>query len=289
MLSSLIAEVRIIRLKHTVWIVFMISLCIILFIIVDARRDNSTELIFGGTEGGTIKSDYIAPAKEEDDKADELGGLKWPDIDITEHQYSIVNDDNLLSAVYYPDVEVIDAGYVTYYGTKYDTETMPYLIAMLDAVREAGYSIYVNSGYRSYSYQEQIFNGTASSIAEQMGITGKEAYLKPEYQEAVEKARHITGYPGASEHQLGLAVDLVDRYRGTLRYDAMDQDMFAWLDAHCCEYGFIKRYPSKKLLLTGWDESWHYRYVGVEAATFIMQNDLCYEQFYAHYDPEFTY
>lgn len=267
----------------------MISLCLVLFVIVDARRDSSTELIFGGVEGGTIKSDYVPPEQIIEEEPDELGGLKWPVIDITEHQYSMVNDKNLLSAVYYPDVEVIDAEYVTYYGTKFDTETMPYLIAMLDAVREAGYSIYVNSGYRSYSYQEQIFNGTASSIAESMGITGKEAYMKPEYQEAVEKARHITNFPGASEHQLGLAVDLVDRYHGTLKYDNMNQEMFAWLDQHCFEYGFIKRYPQKKLLLTGWDESWHYRYVGVEAATFIMKNDLCYEQFYAHYDPEFEY
>ena len=267
----------------------MISLFLMLFVIVDARRDSSTELIFGGVEGGTIKSDYVPPEQVVEEIPDELGGLKWPVIDITEHQYSIVNDKNLLSAVYYPDVEVIDAEYVTYYGTKFDKETMPYLIALLDAVREAGYSIYVNSGYRSYSYQEQIFNGTASSIAESMGITGKDAYMKPEYQEAVEKARHITNFPGASEHQLGLAVDLVDRYHGTLKYDNMNQEMFAWLDQHCYEYGFIKRYPQKKLLLTGWDESWHYRYVGVEAATFIMKNDLCYEQFYAHYDPEFEY
>ena len=266
----------------------MISLFLVLFVIVDARRDRSTELIFGGAEGGVIKSDYNAPIIDEEIEAD-VPELKWPDIDITEHQYSIVNDDNLLSAVYYPDVSVIDAEYVTYYGTKFDTETMPYLIDMLNDVREAGYSIYVNSGYRSYSYQEQIFNGVASGIAESMGITGSEAYMKPEYQQAVEKARHVTNYPGASEHQLGLSVDIVDRYHGTLKYDNMNQEMFAYLDAHCFEYGFIKRYPSKKLLLTGWDESWHYRYVGVEAATFIMQKDLCYEQFYAHYDPEFTY
>ena len=55
------------------------------------------------------------------------------------------------------------------------------------------------------------------------------------------------------------------------------------------QYGFIKRYPTRKLLLTGWDEPWHYRYVGVEAATFIMQNNLCYEEFYSHYVPDFEY
>ena len=277
--------VRSIKIKHTIWIIFMISLFLVLFVIVDARKEKTSEIIFGGVDGAFIKTDINNPVEQAETVSEEPE-LDWPDIDITEHQYSMVCDSSLLSAVYYPDVEVVDSAYVTYYGTKFDTETMPYLIAMLDDVRAAGYSIYVNSGYRSYSYQEQIFNGVASGIAEGMGITD---YMDPDYQLAVEKARKIANFPGASEHQLGLAVDIVDRYRGTLKYANMDQEMFAYLDAHCAEYGFIKRYPTKKLLLTGWDESYHYRYVGVEAATFIMENDLCYEQFYAHYDPTFTY
>ena len=114
-------------------------------------------------------------------------------------------------------------------------------------------------------------------------------YTTQEYQDAVEKARKITMFPGTSEHQLGLAVDLFDKPYSRLVYSEMNQDFYAWLDAHCAEYGFIKRYPTKKLLLTGWDEPWHYRHVGVEAATFIMENDLCYEEFYAHYVPNFKY
>ena len=83
--------------------------------------------------------------------------------------------------------------------------------------------------------------------------------------------------------------DLMDKnYRHPI-YENMDQEMFEWLDAHCAEYGFIKRYPTRKLLLTGWDEPWHYRYVGKEAATFIMEHGICYEEFYAHYNPDFTY
>ena len=46
-------------------------------------------------------------------------------------------------------------------------------------------------------------------------------------------------------------------------------------------------YPSKKCLRTGWDEPWHYRYVGVEVAKFIKENDICYEEFYKHYSPDF--
>ena len=92
--------------------------------------------------------------------------------------------------------------------------------------------------------------------------------------------------PGYSEHQTGLALDI-----NVARISAHFEDTaeFAWLQEHCAEYGFIKRYPTRKLLLTGWDEPWHYRYVGKEAATFIMEQGICYEEFYAHYFPDFQY
>ena len=96
--------------------------------------------------------------------------------------------------------------------------------------------------------------------------------------------------PGSSEHQLGLAIDIWDRqYNRTPLYENMDQEFFEWLDAHCADYGFIKRYPTRKLLLTGWDEPWHYRYVGIDAAKFIMEKGICYEEFYKHYMPDFKY
>ena len=84
-------------------------------------------------------------------------------------------------------------------------------------------------------------------------------------------------------------MDILDRNRQRLVYADMNQELYAWLDEHCAEYGFIKRYPTRKLLLTGWDEPWHYRYVGVEAATFIMEQGICYEEFYKHYVPDFQY
>ena len=163
---------------------------------------------------------------------------------------------------------------------------LPYLEALMDAAKEAGFTIYVAGAYRTYGHQNYLFNSKASQIAAGMGI---DDYMDPDYQLAVEEARTITAFPGSSEHQLGLAVDLMDRQYSSWVYENMNQEFYAWLDEHCAEYGFIKRYPTKKLLLTGWDEPWHYRFVGKEAATFIMEHDLCYEEFYAHYHPEFTY
>ena len=65
----------------------------------------------------------------------------------------------------------------------------------------------------------------------------------------------------------------------TLDYSKMDKAFFNWMDENCAEYGFIKRYPSNKADITGWDEPWHFRYVGVEAAKEIAQNGLTLEEY----------
>ena len=153
------------------------------------------------------------------------------------------------------------------------------LEGLLAACRGAGFEPVITAAYRSASEQRELFNTLADSYMEE----GADA------ESARELAQKKIPLPGHSEHQLGLAVDLMDKNYSRLVYENMDQEMFAWLDAHCAEYGFIKRYPTRKLLLTGWDEPWHYRYVGVEAATFIMEHGICYEEFYAHYHPGFKY
>ena len=268
--------------KKILWLVCMIMLCLVLYTIILSRADSTTKVILGGVDGAYVSSDKMSFAAPNANTPEPTVDI-WPDIDITLHQYTMVRDskNNLLSAVYEPDVDTIP-------GTRmmFDVSVMPHLLEMLEACREAGHTVEVTAAYRSYSYQNKLFNGKASQIAAGFNCFD---YLAPEYQKAVDEARTIVAFPGSSEHQLGLAVDLMDRQYKTLVYENMDQELFAWLDEHCAEYGFIKRYPTRKLLLTGWDEPWHYRYVGVEAATFIMEHGLSYEEFYAHYDTEFVY
>ncbi len=272
----------------TLWLIGMAMLGLVLYTIVSSRVEARKDVIFGGAENGFIRSDsasfvdpasYITPEPTVD---------IWPHIDITQPQYSIVNDDteHLLSSLFEPDVGQIE-GTTEYFSLL----AMPELEAMLQDLRDHGFGIYIGSGYRTYSYQKRLFDGKATQIAMGMGIpVTAEMYLDPVYQEAVEEAKTITAYPGSSEHQLGLAIDLFDKvYYPPLSYSTMNQKFFEYLDSICAQYGFIKRYPSRKLLLTGWDEPWHYRYVGVEAATFIMEQGICYEEFYKHYDPDFTY
>ena len=278
------------NIKKVLWLMVMACLGIALYTIVVSRINSHSDIIFGGAEGAYVSSDTVVFAEPEVVELTEEDLLDWPDIDIDLPQYRIVNADNLLSSAFEPEIETDESGnFIPIYGTRYQSfakEGKPYLDQMIMDMNEAGFSVYVASSYRTYSYQNILFNNKASQIAYGIGVTD---YLDPDYQIAVEQAKKITAFPGASEHQLGLAVDLMDRAYYSMDYSQMNQDFFAWLDAHCMEYGFIKRYPTNKLLLTGWDEPWHYRYVGVEVATFIMETGMCYEEFYKHYVPDFEY
>ena len=273
------------RKKKVLWIISMAALCLVLYTIVISRMDRKTNVIFGGVDGAYISSDSVSFSDSNAQETPEPTVNIWPDIDITLPQYSIVNGDNLLTSTFEPEVSKISITNYMYFSTA----ALPQLEELLQAMQDAGFSVYVGGAYRTYSYQAQLFNGKASQIAYEKAGGTQVDYTDPIYQEAAEEAKSITMYPGSSEHQLGLAVDLYDKSYSKLVYENMNQDFYAWLDAHCAEYGFIKRYPTRKLLLTGYDEPWHYRYVGVEAATFIMEQGLCYEEFYKHYVPDFTY
>ncbi len=275
--------------KRVTWILLMAVLVLVLYTVVRSRAENRTDVILGGAEGGIISSDSVNFTAINATPAPEPTEDIWPDIDITLSQYSLINSDpsHLLSSSYTPDVSEIQG---TQYHMMFDSAALPHLEEMLQDLRDNGFGVYIGSAYRSYSYQKQLFDGMAYSLAVNMGLEGKEIWLLPEYQQAVEKAKKITMEPGSSEHQLGLAVDLYDRhYNSPLVYENMNQEFYEYLDSICAKYGFIKRYPTRKLLLTGWDEPWHYRYVGVEAATFIMEQGICYEEFYKHYNPDFQY
>ena len=86
--------------------------------------------------------------------------------------------------------------------------------------------------------------------------------------------------PGTSEHQTGLAVDIVDQNYQLLDEKQENTPVQQWLMAHCTEYGFILRYPTGKSKITGIGyEPWHYRYVGSDAAREITDQGLCLEEY----------
>ena len=273
--------------KKTMWIITMLGLCLVLYTIVVSRMESSTNVIFGGAEDAFVRTDSMNFTDLSATETPEPTVDIWPKLTTDDfeknHCLWMVRENSLLSSAYKPDIAKISRTRYMMYSTEYMDE----LDEFLDAIEDAGFEYFIGAAFREYSFQTHLFNSKASQIAYEMGLSAD--YLDPKYQEAVEKAKTIVMYPGSSEHQLGVAIDIFDQNRSRLVYSEMNQELFAWLDEHCAEYGFIKRYPTRKLLLTGWDEPWHYRYVGKEVATFIMENGLCYEEFYGHYFPDFEY
>ena len=273
--------------KKTMWIITMLGLCLVLYTIVVSRMESSTNVIFGGAEDAFVRTDSMNFTDLSATETPEPTVDIWPKLTTDDfeknHCLWMVRENSLLSSAYKPDIAKISRTRYMMYSTEYMAE----LDAFLDAIEDAGFEYFIGAAFREYSFQTHLFNSKASQIAYEMGLSAD--YLDPKYQEAVEKAKTIVMYPGSSEHQLGVAIDIFDENRSRLVYSEMNQELYAWLDEHCAEYGFIKRSPTRKLLLPGWDEPWHYRYVGKEVATFIMENGLCYEEFYGHYFPDFEY
>ncbi|MBQ9413511.1 MAG: M15 family metallopeptidase [Clostridia bacterium] len=156
-------------------------------------------------------------------------------------------------------------------GEECDARIYSALRAMLDA--GSAYGLAVTSGYRSYSLQEELFENKIGRVQAATGY---------DYDEAAEVAATEVARPGTSEHNTGLAVDLVNSECYDLEEYWEDTAAFGWLQEHCADYGFILRFPRGKQEYTGIVyEPWHYRYVGVEAATEIMSRGLCLEEYLA--------
>ncbi|MBR5896013.1 MAG: M15 family metallopeptidase [Lachnospiraceae bacterium] len=163
-----------------------------------------------------------------------------------------------------------DVKLTTIKGTmKCDERAVEPLRNMLNAANSKGISLYVCSPFRDQDRQEMLFNRRVT----QYMANGKS------YLEAFKTASKDVIIPGCSEHQLGLAFDIVCSYHSTLDWEFGNTEAGKWLQEHCAEYGFILRYPKGKEEITGIVyEPWHFRYVGKEAATYIMEQGITLEE-----------
>lgn len=156
-------------------------------------------------------------------------------------------------------------------GHAIDSRVYPALQQMMDDCRAAGLNPVICSSYRTHDKQEELFWKKVNTLRKQ-GYSQEEA--------ETEAARWVAR-PGTSEHETGLAVDIVDKSYQLLDEKQEQTPVQQWLMAHCAEYGFILRYSVEKSDLTGIGyEPWHYRYVGVEAAKAITEQGLCLEEYW---------
>ena len=154
---------------------------------------------------------------------------------------------------------------------KCDERIIDDLRDMLQAALDDGVTLEIQSPYRTEEYQKFLFN---RRIQEYMG-------KGLSYMEAYQLAGLSVNIPGNSEHQIGLALDIVSSTFRTLAKEFEDTDGGRWLAENSYKYGFILRYPKGKEDITGVKyEPWHFRYVGVEAATVITEQGITLEEFW---------
>lgn len=180
-------------------------------------------------------------------------------------QILLVNPWNFLPEDY--DPEIVD---VEGWWWKSNAICYPALQEMLQACRDAGLTPYIASAYRTHADQIYLHNNKIQRLI-------NEGYSEAE---ARELAGTVVAVPGTSEHELGLAFDLVDDSYRNLDEAQENTAVQKWLMENSWKYGFILRYPNDKSEITGIIyEPWHYRYVGKYEAQKIYESGLCLEEY----------
>lgn len=146
-------------------------------------------------------------------------------------------------------------------------EIYPYFLKMQGDMRNIGLNIIIDSGYRSYDYQQLIWNQNVAT-------------------KGLEETKKYVAFPGSSEHQTGLAFD-VAIIKNNQFSDVVTEDdaEIIWLVDNSYKYGFILRYPKDKENITGYNfEPWHFRFVGTRLAYIINEYDITLEEYYQKKD-----
>ena len=152
-----------------------------------------------------------------------------------------------------------------------DERILEDLLAMMQAAKEDGVNLIICSPYRDYNRQTYLFK---KKITRYMNAGMS-------YMDAYKTASVTVTAPNASEHQIGLAIDFYSSTYMRLDEGFADTQAGKWLAENSYKYGFILRYPEGKEYITGIIyEPWHFRYVGVEAATVITEKGITLEEFW---------
>ena len=177
---------------------------------------------------------------------------------------TLVNFENTIPKDWKVDLEQLNN------GQSVDRRIYDDLIAMLQAAKSEGLNPLICSSYRTNEKQEQLYQNKVSEYLSQ-------GYSKVE---ASDKAAFWVARPGTSEHQLGLAVDIVSIKNQRLDRSQENTVEQRWLIQNSWKYGFVLRYPTNKNSITGVGyEPWHYRYVGKEHAKKINELGVCLEEY----------
>ena len=220
---------------------------------------------------------YIEEEEEEDNLTDVVAIVnvnadhKWYEeeleTDTSLNEQMIVNKFYALSVDYTPE-NLVSIPLDYSYGTEGENQLIEYaydkFLDLWQAAHDEGFYLMVTSSYRDYASQKEIYDYRKATQGER-------------------KADETAARPGHSEHQTGLVVDMTSTTEPSAT-DFSESEAYKWLKEHAHEFGFIERYPEGKTYLTGYSpESWHWRYVGIEAATVMHEENITYDEYYAFY------
>lgn len=184
--------------------------------------------------------------------------------DTSKGMYTLVNKFYYLDENFSPDDIVSTEPKYSRDTAKLNKTAYENFVKMADAASKDGLTIKITTAYRNYNFQSILYNN----------------YVKSD---GVKAADTYSARPGYSEHQLGYSADLTNG--NNVSFDDFETTKeFEWLSENAYKYGFILRFPKGKDYLTGYKyESWHYRYVGLDIAKYIYENDITYEEYYAYF------
>ena len=177
----------------------------------------------------------------------------------------VLNKENLIDESYYENVELVNCVDVFNKLTKLEKETYKAFLALRSFLKTKNINIELDSCYRSIEKQQQIMD--------EFTIKYGEAYAK-------EKVAPVK----SSEHHTGLAIDLAVLEPDLTYLNSDDlyihEPIFREIHQYLSQFGFILRYPKDKETITGYKyEPWHIRYVGLEPAKYMYENDLTLEEY----------
>lgn len=212
------------------------------------------------------KKDETLPADDRQEQQTDTpeGNTQEPPVNVDDELLTVVNPWNPLPEDWVSDLVTLSD------GRRVDSQCYEAFEEMMAACRDAGYAPFLCSAYRTQETQQSLYDNKVQRLMNS-GMGEEEA--------KVEAAKAVA-IPGTSEHQLGLAVDIVDANMQDLTDEQENTETQKWLMANSWRYGFIHRYPNDKTDITGIIyEPWHYRYVGKAAAQDIFNRDITLEEY----------
>ena len=187
------------------------------------------------------------------------------DTNVEDDYLMLVNKYYHLDSSYTP-TDLVNISNRYYYGEGHQIRDVVYdaFVDMWNQANNDGIYLIINSSYRTYEEQQQVYD----SYKDSRGTT---------------YADSIAARPGYSEHQTGLSLDIFStEYTTTSNFK--DSPAHEWLVNNAYKYGFIQRYEEDTEELTGFaEEAWHWRYVGVEVATYLHEHDITFDEYYAYF------